>query len=146
MIEELHREGQTWVGARGRLQKGKCEGARLGAVPGTPACCTYCRCCLKTFHFHLKVGSLPHNLHFCSSPWCYPGPSFLGGSWRGCSAAVRYHDVLGTQEQRNYDSLEALGLQPCPAFSFSRAWMDNTKPYSSPVLDFLGPYGKRAEG
>lgn len=64
----------------------------------------------------------------------------------GVLSSSQVSGCAGTQEQRNYDSLEALGLQPCPAFPFSRAWMDNTKPYFSPVLDFLGPYGKRAEG
>lgn len=145
MTEELHREGQTWVGAWGRLQKGKCEGTRLGAVPGTPACCAYCRCCLKTFHFHLRAGSWPHNLHFCSSPWCYPGPSFLGGSWRGCSAAVRYRMCWGLRSREIMIPWKPRGCNHVqPFLSPGHRWSIQNP--ISPVLDFLGPYGKGAEG
>lgn len=136
---------------------------RWGAVPGTPGCCAYCCCCLKTFHFHLRAGSLPHNLHFCCSPWCHQGPGFLGGSWRGCSIPVRHQDVPVTEEWGNYDSLEAdrwdigphmswylgrlgsLGLAAIPSLSFHQGADGQYESLIQPCTSLSGPCGKGAE-
>lgn len=157
-------EGRGARPGRGRslgktADRGRCEGAR-GAVPGTPACCACCRHCLKTFHFHLRTGSLPCNLHLCSYPYT-PRPWLPGQPRRGTSAAVETrvagvwrsrggwfplgrHGGTGPYAPNTWVNWEGPDPQPRPAFPQGPHGQYSIP--ARPCSGLLGPCGAGADG